>query len=178
MSVFLQPIYTQTVGAGGAASITFNNIPQTFTDLKVEISARGTSNPNAIQADLFVVYLNNDSTAVYSYTQAYGNGGATYSNRASAQNAVVLGSVPTSGATASTFGNTNYYIPNYSGTNSKQIIVDSVSESNVATINNQGQTLSAGLYRNTTGITSIQFFSTGGNLAQYSTFSLYGITKG
>ena len=174
----MQPIYTQTVGSGGALSITFNSIPQTFTDLKVEISARGTSNPNSIQADLFVVYLNNDSSALYSYTQAYGNGGATYSNRASAQNAVVLGSVPTSGATTNTFGNTSYYIPNYSGTSNKQIIVDSVSESNGTTIANQGQTLSAGLYRNTTGITSIQFFSTGGNLAQYSTFSLYGITKG
>jgi hypothetical protein len=32
MTIAMQPIYTQTVGAGGAASVIFNNIPQTFTD--------------------------------------------------------------------------------------------------------------------------------------------------
>jgi hypothetical protein len=177
VSVFLQPIYTQTVGATSVAGITFSNIPQTFTDLKVEISARSASNPNSIQADLIVLYINNDSSALYSYTQIYGNGAATYSSRASSGNALVAGSLPTSGATANTFSNIEYYIPNYAGTNNKQIIVDSVSESNASTIANQGQTLTACLYRNTTGITQLLFQQTGGNFAQYTTISLYGVLR-
>jgi aspartate/tyrosine/aromatic aminotransferase len=38
----ITPIYTQTVGSGGALSIAFNNIPQFYTDLKVVISGRTT----------------------------------------------------------------------------------------------------------------------------------------
>jgi hypothetical protein len=178
MSVFLQPIYTQTVGSGGVSGVNFKNIPQSFTDLQVVISSRGAANPNSLQADLIVMYLNNDASALYSYTQLYGNGGTAFSNRASSQTGLIAGSVPTSGATANTFGNTEYYISNYTTSNAKQIIVNSVSESNTSLINNQGQTLSAGLYRNSTGINELLFQQTGGNFAQHSTFTLYGITKG
>ena len=51
MSVFLQPIYTQTVGSGGASSIAFNNIPQTFTDLLIKMSVRA-SGPGPMDAYL------------------------------------------------------------------------------------------------------------------------------
>ena len=40
MTIAMQPIYTQTVGAGGTTVISFNNIPQTFTDIQMVISAR------------------------------------------------------------------------------------------------------------------------------------------
>ena len=126
MSVFLQPIYMQTVGAGGAGSVKFNNIPQNFTDLKVEISGRGASNPNSIQADVLVMYINNNVSNIYGATQLYGNGSGVYSNRISSQPNTFIGTAPSSGATANTFGNTEIYISNYSGSNSKQIIYDSI----------------------------------------------------
>jgi hypothetical protein len=177
MSVFLQPIYTQTVGAGGASSVKFNNIPQNFTDLKVEISGRGASNPNSIQADVLVMYINNNVSNIYGATQLYGNGSGVYSNRISSQPNTFNGTAPTSGATANTFGNTEIYISNYSGSNSKQIIYDSISESNVGLITNQGQTLGAISFQSSAGISVLEFYTTGGNWAQYSTFSLYGVLR-
>lgn len=178
MSVFLQPIYTQTVGSGGAASITFNNIPQTFTDLKITISGRGASNPNSLQADVLVTYINNSVANIYSSTKLYGNGGAAYNGRISNNPNTWNGSAPTSGATANTFGSAEMYIPNYTSSNSKQILFDSVAESNVSLITNEGQTLGAILFQSTSAITQLQFYTTSGNWAQHTTISLYGITKG
>ena len=43
MTIAMQPIYTQTIGAT-AGGIVFNNIPQTFTDLKVVVSTRTNAN--------------------------------------------------------------------------------------------------------------------------------------
>ena len=62
MSVFMQPIYTQTMGAVGAQSVTFNNIPQGFTDLVLEVSGRGTD-PTQIFTDAILSF--NGETPVY-----------------------------------------------------------------------------------------------------------------
>jgi len=40
MPLTYQKIATVTVGAGGASNITFSSIPQTYTDIKVVVSAR------------------------------------------------------------------------------------------------------------------------------------------
>ena len=41
-------IQTVTVGAGGASSIEFTSIPQTYTDLKVVFSVRDATNNNGV----------------------------------------------------------------------------------------------------------------------------------
>jgi hypothetical protein len=171
MSVFLQPIYTQTVGAGGASSITFNNIPQTFTDLKVVISAR--TSPTAYYNDLLSIQFNTDSTSVYSRTVIYGLGSAgNFSLNSSNTTTVGSGVVPTSLGTANTFSNIEIYMPNYTGSNFKQIISDSVAEDNSA--NNAYLYLGAGLYRSTSAISKILIAL---NFVQYSTLSLYGVLQ-
>ena len=54
---------TVTVGAAGAASVTFNSIPQTgYTDLVIKCSVRGTA--SALYASL-AVRFNGDSAANY-----------------------------------------------------------------------------------------------------------------
>jgi aspartate/tyrosine/aromatic aminotransferase len=174
MSVFLQPIYTQTVGAGGAGSITFNNIPQTFTDLKIVISARC----NNTNYDNLMLRFNSDTTvANYSTTNIYGDASGGYSERV--LNAYSLnyagGSLPNANSTANTFGNMEVYIPNYLSANYKQIITDNVAENNSATTYIR-VTSSASLYRSTSAISSISIFAYT-TLAQYSTFSLYGVLR-
>jgi hypothetical protein len=77
-------------------------------------------------------------------------------------------------ATASTFGNTDIYIPNYTGSTNKSISIDGVEENN-ATAAIAG--ISAALWSNTAAITSIAIVSPV-NLAQYSSATLYGITAG
>lgn len=172
MSVFLQPIYTQTVGSGGTSSITFNSIPQTFTDLKVVVSARGTS--SATTNEVYFI-VNSDSSTVYSQTYLNGNGSAAASSRFTGYGGFVVNYIPAATATANTFSNSEYYIPNYTGANFKQIIADLTSENNATAAN---LFLYADLYRSTSPVTSLTFAAGGGVLAQYSTFTLYGITKG
>jgi hypothetical protein len=174
MSVFLQPIYTQTVGSGGVSSIAFNNIPQTFTDLKLVISAR---TDRALVNDEALTYINNSTASIYSSTKIEGNGSSASSTRTSAYSVFInWGDVPGASATSNTFGNLEIYIPNYTSSNFKSVILDTVLENNAT----YGLTsLYAGLWASTAAITSLSFNPrVGPNFVQYSTFSLYGITKG
>lgn len=157
-------IATTTVGSGGAASIAFSSIPQTYTDLKLVVSARNTVAANIILASF------NGSTADFTARILSGNGSSASS------------SVPTSRAvaflqlntdTASVFSNSEIYIPNYSGSTFKSFSSDSVRENNAT-----GATLVllAGLWSNTAAISSIALTLTdSGNFMQYSSASLYGI---
>jgi hypothetical protein len=169
MTIAMQPIYTQTVGSGGASSITFNSIPQTFTDLKIVMSARSTGT----NATLLVRFNGDTTNTNYSMTQLYGSGTVAASARYSAPYFI---NSENSNYTANTFSNGEIYIANYTVSNFKQIVTDSVTENNATAAD---QWLLAGLWRNTNAITSItlsQAIDTG--FTQYSTFTLYGITKG
>lgn len=179
MSVFLQPIYTQTVGAGGVASITFNSIPQTFTDLKLVMSLRGTANGDATYYDDFPrIRFNGDSATNYSRISILGSGSPSltasqvFANEAYAY----IGDTSGSTATANTFGYSESYISNYTSNNYKQVLSESLSETNNAATR---MFLSSNLYRSTSAITSINISltQTSSNIAQYSTLSLYGILR-
>jgi hypothetical protein len=169
----IQPIYTQTIGAT-AGGIVFNNIPQTFTDLRVVVSTR-TNASGAIDGN--IVRFNGDSGTNYSKTTLYGTGTNVYSYRTATTYVDYIG-VDGNTATANTFSNWEVYIPNYASANFKQVIVDGVSENNSATNDAQRQVLTASLWRSTAAITSLSVGGYAGNPMQYSTFTLYGITKG
>lgn len=169
MSVFLQPIYTQTVGAGGVSSITFNNIPQTFTDLKVEVSARATDTSYPALAMDF----NGNNSASYSRTTLYNASGSVGSSRNSTTYFDEAGNVPGTGTTSNTFGIITIYIHNYTSSNYKTILVDNVGETNGTSP--IAQTFLAGLWRQTAAVTKLDFG--GMTFAQYTTFSLYGILR-
>jgi len=77
-----------------------------------------------------------------------------------------------SGYTASTFASGEMYIPNYAGSNSKSFSADSVQETNASLAYSY---LMAGLWSNSSAITSIALTPFTGNFAQYSTATLYGI---
>lgn len=164
----MQPIYTQTVGAGGVASITFNNIPQTFTDLCIKHSARSSYASVAI----YIGIEFNGVTTGYSGRDLYGTGSAVASRALVTTFGPVISGAS---ATSNTFGNGDFYIPNYTGSSFKSFISDSVSENN-ATLSFTA--LDAFLWSNTAAITSVKLTPELGNLVQYSTFTLYGITKG
>ena len=76
--------------------------------------------------------------------------------------------------TANTFGNVDFYIPNYSSSNYKSVSVDGVIEDNSTADNDMA--LSAGLWSSTSAITSIQITpNVGPNFVSGSSFYLYGI---
>ena len=167
-NTYIQIGSTVTVGVLGAASIDFSSIPSTYTDLKVVISARTNQ---ASPSDFTKIRFNGVSTA-YTQRAIYGLSGSA----ASGSFTEILAACDGTTGTASTFGNAEYYIPNYAGSTNKSVSVDSVSETNAA---NEAYTfLGAGLWSNTAAITSIALTPFNGTLFnQYSTATLYGISK-
>jgi hypothetical protein len=159
---------TITVGAAGASSVTFNSIPQTgYTDLVIKTSVRGT-----VAEDGFSFRFNSDSGSNYPYRRLIGNG-ASVSSDSGTTTAIPQGRQSESGYTANTFGNCEFYIPNYTSANYKSVSADSVNENNATTARAQ---LGASLWNSTAAITSINIFPGAGAFAQYSTFSLYGVS--
>lgn len=174
MATTLQAIYSQTVGSGGATSVTFNNIPTTYTDLKIVISGR---ERDAISTAQYVFMTFNGGTTNFSDTILLTNNSSTVSstrNSYGAGNIVMDGYISSGTATANTFGIIETYIPSYTSTNFKQFMTDSVTENNSSSVL---MSMQAQLWRNIGPINSISF-STYTAFAQHSTFTLYGITKG
>ena len=174
MSVFLQPIYTQTVSGSSTSTITFNSIPQTFTDLKILISVR--NNSGSARNGLNYTF-NGDTATNYSNTILIGyDSSSVGSFRSSSQTASNESNMNGGGSTTNTFSNSEVYIPNYTGSNFKSIISDSTAENNSSSsyIIDMG----AALWRSTSAISSISFTSGSGNFVANSTITIYGITKG
>ena len=152
-----------------AASVTFSNIPQTgYTDLKIVMSARGTG---SLVYDTTKVTFNGNA-ANYSTRYIQGSGSAASSGTSGASTYIEL--IDEGGnATASTFGNSEFYIPNYTGSAFKSVSSDVVTETNATTVYMR---LSAALWSNTAAITSITLTpDASAAYAAGSTFSLYGI---
>lgn len=163
-------ISTVTVGASGASSIDFTSIPQTFTDLKVVLSAR-TNRANA--TDEANLTFNNNSSG-YSWRMLYGDGSSAASASGSSTTSIAGVQIPGGNATASIFGNTEIYIPNYTSANNKSTSIDAVPEDNATS---SYMKVVAGLWANSAAITSVKISGATGNFVQYSTATLYGITK-
>jgi hypothetical protein len=158
------PISTVTVGSGGVSSIDFNSVPQTYTDLIVKVSARDTT----ANGEFYLRF--NGSTTNYTDRWLYGTGSAV----GATTNTKIDLFLASSGYTASTFGNTEIYIPNYTSNYYKPVIADSVQENNATS---SYALLEGGLWSNTSPITSVNLIPAGGTFAQYSTATLYGIRK-
>jgi hypothetical protein len=163
-------IASNTVGAGGAASVSFNSISNAFTDLILKYSSR--DNDSTSTANNTLIRFNG-STSGYSFKTLADLAGTaySYSNTDTAFSYLSHNSAG-SNSTSNTFDNTEIYIPNYTSSNYKSISVDNIVENN----NTYGYLwLTAGLWSNTAAITSISISSSGGSFVQYSSFYLYGI---
>ena len=159
-----------TVGAAGAASVTFSGIPQTgYTDLVLKMSVR---TDRASTDDLLNFNFNGFSTN-QSSRNLQGNGSAASSGTYGSN--LYLAWVDAASNTASTFGNAEMYIPNYTSSNFKSVSTDGVLENNASTA---VMGMTAGLWSSTAAITSIAITSVfSSNFVQYSTFYLYGVAK-
>lgn len=162
-------IATVTVGSGGASSIDFTSIPGTFTDIVIVLSLRSTRTSAA--DDPVKIEINGSATG-FTTRELLGLGSSAESNTRTNR----LYYSDSNAATANTFSNATVYIPNYAGSTNKSYSVDGVSENNATAAI---QDIAAGIWANTAAITSLKFVSdTASNFVQYSTATLYGITKG
>jgi hypothetical protein len=160
-----------TVGATSVSSVTFSGIPQSgYTDLIVKGSARGT----AVAVGRAVNLTFNGSGSNKSSKVLYGTGTNVYGDGNYTNNIWMLDGTNAANAPANTFSSFEVYIPNYTSSNFKSMSIDNVTENN-GTFAQSG--LTAGLWSNTSAITSIAFAPESGNFDQYSTFYLYGVAK-
>ena len=162
-------ISTVTVGSGGASTISISSIPQTYTDLRIVISAR--SNYSSANTD-FCRLTFNGSTTGYEGRYLRGNGSGAQSSTTQGSN--VRLDVPSD--TGNSFSNAQYYVPNYTGSQSKSISAEYVTESNNTS---DYQYFTSTIWANSSGITSVSIDSANGaSFVQNSTMSIYGILKG
>ena len=162
------PISTVTVGSGGASSIDFVNIPQIYTDLIIKLSARRDATSTSVDITF------NGSASGYSRIRILGNGATASSASATSQTFIEDPMSVQSDWTSNTFGNVEIYIPNYTSSNNKSISIDSATENNATTAY---AVLVAGLWANTSPISSIKIVPASGSFTQYSSATLYGIRK-
>jgi hypothetical protein len=168
MATTCRLIAKNTLGSD-AADVTFSSIPGTYTDLLLVANAR---TARALLLDVLKLEFNGSTTG---YSSRYLEG-AGASGVASATISEFWG-LTTAGdnATASTFGNSECYIPNYAGSTNKSASSTGTQETNGTTAYIQAQ---AALWTSTDAITSIKIVSrVGSNIRSGSSFFLYGITK-
>lgn len=165
MPTTYEAIATVTVGSGGASSISFSSIPNTYTDLKIVCSVKST-NTTAAWTDIQV--RPNGSTTSFSGKTLFGYGTTVASNSDTNPSAGQQSAVG-----SSIFSNSEVYIPNYNSSTNKSWSTDSTTESNDTS--SSIRWLGAYLWSNTAAITSITLASVQHSFDQHSSFTLYGI---
>ena len=162
-----EPIASQTLSSD-TASVTFSDIPGTYTDLIIAAYIKhsfGTTGDVAFEG----LQFNSDTGTNYSRTGLYGNGSSAVSDRLSSANGITL--VGTRGSN-SDFGVSLIQVMSYSNTNVNKTVLyaNASSGTSVPAYRN------VGLWRSTAAITSVTITATGAfTIKAGSTFSVYGI---
>lgn len=164
-----ESIATTTVGAGGASSITFSSIPSTYTHLQIRGIARGTVVDNDESLKL---RFNSDSSANYAQHRIYGSGSAVSAAGDASQTACNSFYISANNSTASVFGVGVIDILDYANTNKYKTVRLLTGFDNNG---NGGLMFRSNLWMSTSVINELTFTANGGNIAQYSSFALYGI---
>ena len=167
-------IQAVTVGAGGAANISFTSIPQTYTDLVVLLSCR-TDATNSYFVEQLYLRFNNDSNNNYAWRELGSDGASAFSGLNTSDNRIYCDFAPCATATSNTFSNSSIYITNYTAATFKPVSVDRVSENNNTTTYNG---ILTGVWNSNSAITSISIIPNQGfTLQQYTNAYLYGVTS-
>jgi len=167
-------IATVTVGSGGASSVTFSSIPQTYSHLQLRIIGR-TNRGSSL--DNIIINFNGDTGANYYSRRLEGDGSGAYSDGYGLSNQPAGFLVPTSADAANAFTGGVMDILDYTSTvkNKTTRALRGID------LNGSGyMTLGSVLWMPTTpvAITSINLLSqNGANISQHSSFALYGIKE-
>jgi len=159
MAITYEPIATTTLTTA-TANVTFSSISGTYTDLILIVAPVGTA---SLQIKTSV---NNDTSALYSWTGMSGNGTSAESYRSSGLTYFYPDyyfSTTTSG------GVIQYNFMNYSNTTTFKTILTRSSNAGTATMAN------VALYRSTSAINRIDLTASTSTFASGSVFTLYGV---
>ncbi len=163
-------IASVTVGSGGAATIEFTSIPTTYTDLQIMVSLRRSTSG---LTDFGIRF--NSATSGYAYRHLRGTGSTVFAGGATNGSYYYMeDTMPGSDYTSNTFNNGMVYIYNYNSSSVRKAVLGDVVTENNATASSAA--LTGSFWDSTSPITSILLKSGVGDIAQYSTATLYGIT--
>jgi hypothetical protein len=166
----MQLIEHYEVPSGGVSSITFDAIPDTFTDLYLVISGRVSL--TEVVGNTFVSI--NSSTSNFTFRSLFGSGSSSGSGAGTDNR---IGVVNGNTSTASIFGSSSVYFPNYTSSVAKSFSADNVSENNATEAYQQ---IVAGLWNPAVqaAISELTIVPAAGIWLQYSSATLYGILAG
>ncbi len=164
------PIATTTVGSGGASSVSFTNIPNTYSHLQVRFLARQTS---ASGTQAYYLEVNGDTGNSYTNHFLYGNGSTVTAEGYVTGNFNGFGPMYITGTADSNIYSVGIIdILDYANTNKNKTIRG---------LHGHDANGSGNIYLTSTGwlstsaISSLKFFRTSSTIAQYSQIALYGI---
>lgn len=175
MSKYL--IQTVSVGAAGAVSVDFNNIPQDYSDLYLVISSRITS--ASTNSDNMFMQLNT-VTSGYNARILQQNGPVVVSS-VTPNSITSKGFIGTSSSTSVSGGGwsiTKVLIPNYKSSSNKTVSSETSFEGNMTSQNDVGNFIATNSSPVAAPITFISLTHPNASFAQYSTAYLYGIKSG
>lgn len=165
-----ESIATVTVGAGGASSVTFTSIPQTYQHLQIRFIGRTVASDTAENA---WIRFNGDSGNNYSFNYVEGDGSTTNAGGAGNFQYVLAGRLAAANSGTNVFGASIVDIIDYTNTGKNKTTrtfggIDRNGSGNLR--------LDSGTWFNTAAINSISILNGNGqNYSQYSQFALYGI---
>ena len=167
-----ESIATTTVGAGGQATISFTSIPSTYKHLQIRAIMRSTFS----DTDSFLkINLNSDTGSNYPNHFLTGNGAtaAAFGYSTTQYPYAFFSMYPAALASANLFGTAIVDLLDYADTNKNKTMRSlggyDVNGAGVARLN-------SAVWLNTAAVTRIDITDyRGGNMAQYSSFALYGI---
>lgn len=155
---------------GSTNSVDFTNIPQNYTHLQLRILVR---DARAVTINSLFMRFNSDTGSNYSYHTLDGSGSSATSSAGTSQTFNVIGNSAGASLSSNIFSVHIVDILDYRDTNKFKTSrclygVDANGSGYVG--------LHSSNWRSTSAITSINIFSSNSpNLAQYSSFALYGV---
>jgi hypothetical protein len=164
-----ESIQTVTVGSGGAASISFTSIPQTFTHL--QIRGIGRTSRSSTQ-DEYKINFNSDTGNNYNRHTTVGYGSGTEASGFTSQSHWRAGWLAGNTLTSNSFGAAIFDILDYTNTN-KWKTGRGFTNYDGNGNGNAGQV--SGSWQSTSAITQIDITPAFNAFLQYSSFALYGI---
>ena len=168
----MESIATVTVGSGGAASITFSDIPGGFQHLQLRMILRFTST-GAYQNG--ALQFNSDTTTAYTLHNLYGNGSSVGAEGygTGTFNGAYMAHFASGGSASSIYGAAVVDILDYADA-SKRKVVRTLGGYDA---NGSGwMFLRSSMWNSTAAISSVRVFDpVTWSLAQHSTAALYGI---
>jgi hypothetical protein len=171
---FTYQLIASTTLSSTTTNINFSSIPQTFTDLKITMSARGNGN-EAADSNCWL-RVNGLSTSIYWFNRLeYINTGITTGtfNMSANQLYIDRGTVSGALAPANMFSNADLLFPNYTSSTTKSVFINGTCETQTDATASFGTMQNACKIDMTAGISSIDFAGTTWQIG--TQIRLYGI---